>query len=41
MSSSSKLLVSYYLPGFGPGMPKAHPYPKAPLGHVVMAWVKG
>jgi hypothetical protein len=41
MSTSSRLLVSYYLPGFGPGMPKKHPYPKAPLGHIVMAWATG
>jgi hypothetical protein len=39
LSTSSKMLVSYYLPGFGPGLPKKHPYPHSPLGHVVTAWL--
>jgi hypothetical protein len=41
LSTSSRMLVSYYLPGFGPGVPNKHPYPHAPLGHVVMAYVPG
>jgi hypothetical protein len=36
LSSSSQLVVSYYLPGYGPGI-AAHPYPHAPLDHVVWA----
>jgi hypothetical protein len=41
LSSSSRMMMSYYLPGFGPGIPKKHPYPHAPLGHVVFASVPG
>jgi hypothetical protein len=37
LSTASRLFVSYYVPGYGPGIPKKHPYPHAPLGHVVMA----
>jgi hypothetical protein len=41
LSTSSKMLVSYFLPGFGPGVPKQHPYPHPPLGHVVFAYIPG
>ncbi len=40
-STSSRMLVSYYLPGFGPGVPNKHPYPHPPLGHVVMSYIPG
>jgi hypothetical protein len=39
LSTTSRMLVSYYLPGFGPGIPKKHPYRHAPLGHIVTAWL--
>jgi hypothetical protein len=41
LSTSSRILVSYYLPGFGPGVPNQHPYPHPPLGHVVMSYIPG
>ncbi len=39
LSSSSQLLVSYYFPGYGPGIATKHPYPHLPLGHVVWATI--
>jgi hypothetical protein len=38
-SPAGRLLVSYQLPGFGPGDPSKHPYPNEPVRHVVMASV--
>ncbi len=38
MSTSSKVIVTYFLPGYGPGIAK-HPYPHLPLSHVVMVYL--
>ena len=38
LSGPAQLLVSYYLPGYGPGV-KGHPYPHPPINHLVMASV--
>ena len=37
ISPAKHLIVSYYLPGYGPGIATKHPYPQLPLRHVVMA----
>lgn len=37
LSPSGRIIVSYHLPGFGPGIATRHPYPHLPLRHVVMA----
>ena len=39
LSSSSELLVSYFLPGYGPGVPTRHPFPHHPLDHLVWATI--
>jgi hypothetical protein len=36
LSSASRLLVSYYVPGYGPGI-ATHPFPHSPLDHLVWA----
>ena len=36
ISGTAQLMVSYYLPGYGPGV-KGHPYPHPPMNHLVMA----
>lgn len=41
LSTSNQMLVSYYLPGYGPGVATKHPYPHPPLGHVVLAYLPG
>jgi hypothetical protein len=39
-SSSSRMVASYYVPGYGPGV-KKHPDPSGTLGHVVLASLPG
>ncbi len=39
LSSGSQLLVSYFLPAYGPGIATKHPYPHLPLGHVIWSTV--
>jgi hypothetical protein len=39
VSAKSRLLVSYHLAAYGPGVASKHPYPHDPLRHVVMASV--
>jgi hypothetical protein len=39
LSTSSKMLVTYYVPGYGPGIATKHPAPGGALGHVVMAYL--
>jgi hypothetical protein len=41
LSTTSKMLVSYYLPGYGPGVASKHPDSHPPLGHVVLAYLPG
>jgi hypothetical protein len=36
LSSASQLIVSYWLPGFGPGV-SGHPDPTDELNHIVLA----
>jgi len=36
LSTTSRLVVSYYVPGYGPGV-AGHPYPHSPINHVVLA----
>ncbi len=37
LSPAGRLIVSYHLPGYGPGVATQHPYPHLPLRHVVLA----
>jgi hypothetical protein len=37
LSPAGRLIVSYHLSGYGPGIPTKHPYPYEPLRHVVQA----
>jgi hypothetical protein len=37
LSPAGRLVVSYHLAGFGPGVATKHPYPHEPLRHVVSA----
>jgi hypothetical protein len=37
LSPAGRLVVSYHLAGFGPGIATEHPYPHEPLRHVVSA----
>jgi hypothetical protein len=37
LSPAGRLVVSYYVAGYGPGVATKHPYPHEPLSHVVMA----
>jgi hypothetical protein len=37
LSPAGRLIVSYHLPGYGPGVATKHPYPHDPLSHVVVA----
>ena len=37
LSPSSRLVVSYFVPGYGPGNASKHPFPHDPLRHVVLA----
>jgi hypothetical protein len=37
LSPAGRLVISYHVPAFGPGIPKKHPYPHDPLRHVVSA----
>ena len=39
LSPKSKLVVSYLVPGYGPGNTSKHPYPHEPLRHVVISSV--
>jgi hypothetical protein len=39
LSTRTRMLVTYYLPGFGPGVATAHPYPHPPLWHTVAAYI--
>jgi hypothetical protein len=39
LSTTSRMVVTYYLPGFGPGVATAHPYPHLPLWHTVAAYL--
>jgi hypothetical protein len=37
LSPAGRLVVSYHVPGYGPGIATKHPYPHEPLRHVVQA----
>jgi hypothetical protein len=37
LSPRSRLVVSYFVPGYGPGNASKHPHPREPLRHVVVA----
>jgi hypothetical protein len=37
LSPTSRLIVSYHVPGYGPGNASKHPYPHEPLRHVVIS----
>jgi hypothetical protein len=37
LSPAGRLIVSYHLAAYGPGIPTKHPYPHEPLRHVVQA----
>jgi hypothetical protein len=39
LSPAGRMVISYHLPGFGPGVATKHPYPHEPLRHVVSASV--
>jgi hypothetical protein len=40
LSTSSELLVSYFLPAYGPGVATRHPHPHRPLDHLVWSSVR-
>jgi hypothetical protein len=39
LSPTGRLIVSYHLSAYGPGVPTKHPYPHEPLRHVVLATI--
>jgi hypothetical protein len=39
LSSPTRLLVSYFLPDYGPGISTRHPFPHHPLDHLVWATI--
>jgi hypothetical protein len=37
LSPKGKMIMSYFVPGYGPGIAGKHPYPNHDLGHDVWA----
>jgi len=37
LSSKSQMIMTYFVPGFGPGIASKHPYPGHDMGHNVWA----